>query len=170
MEKEYKFEPLKIKDFELIFKWRNTKQVFKWWRPIPKSLEEIKKEYLKKIKSKIIFPYIVYLQDMAIGYIQAYYASEVGGDWWTNQPDGTYGIDTFIGENEFLSKGHGPAFIKQLTDKLFKERGAKKIITDPSPKNLQAIRAYKKVGFKRKSIINTPDGKAILMELYNFRG
>jgi len=36
-------------------------------------------------------------------------------------------------------------------------------VTDPDPINARAVRAYEKAGFQRERIIDTPDGRALLM-------
>ncbi|NEL52379.1 GNAT family N-acetyltransferase, partial [Escherichia coli] len=38
-----------------------------------------------------------------------------------------------------------------------------RIVTDPSPANARAIRAYEKAGFRRERLVETPDGPALLM-------
>jgi aminoglycoside 6'-N-acetyltransferase len=77
-------------------------------------------------------------------------------------PPGTRGIDQFIGELEMLGCGHGSAFIRHFTDGLF-SAGTPRVVTDPSPTNARAIRAYEKAGFVRDHIVDTPEGPALLM-------
>jgi aminoglycoside 6'-N-acetyltransferase len=36
-------------------------------------------------------------------------------------------------------------------------------VTDPDPDNSRAVRAYEKAGFVRQHLVDTPDGRAILM-------
>ena len=58
------------------------------------------------------------------------------------------GIDTFIGEVDFLHKGvravHIRKFLKEI---VFPEPGITSCIVDPEPANKIAIRAYEKAGF-----------------------
>ena len=74
-----------------------------------------------------------------------------------DHPDGTRGIDQFIGEPDMVDRGHGSAFIKTFIDGLI-AGGAPRIITDPDPANARAIRAYEKAGFQRDREVDTPDG------------
>ena len=62
------------------------------------------------------------------------------------QPDGTRGIDQFIGEPDMLGRGHGSAFIRAFAERLL-ANGTPRIVTDPDPANTRAIRAYEKAGF-----------------------
>ena len=99
-----------------------------------------------------------------IGFIQTYQACKVGDGWWKGESEGTWGIDQFIGEKDFLGKGLGSKFISQFTNDLLTKDKVDRIITDPSPNNHRAIRSYEKAGFLRLEEIETPDGAALLME------
>jgi RimJ/RimL family protein N-acetyltransferase len=58
------------------------------------------------------------------------------------------GIDTFIGEVDFLHKGFGAVYTRKfLREIVFPEPGITSCIIDPEPANKIAIRAYQKAGF-----------------------
>ncbi len=78
------------------------------------------------------------------------------------QPRGTRGIDQFIGEPDMIGRGHGSAFIRVFIDGLL-EAGTPRIVTDPDPQNARAISAYENAGFHKERLVDTPDGRAILM-------
>ena len=78
------------------------------------------------------------------------------------QPEGTRGLDQFIGETGMLGRGHGSAFIRAFTDQLLTS-GTPRVVIDPDPANLRAIRAYEKAGFCADRLVDTPDGPALLM-------
>jgi aminoglycoside 6'-N-acetyltransferase len=78
------------------------------------------------------------------------------------QPRGTRGIDLFIGEPGMIGLGHGSALIRHFVDDLLRN-GSPRMVTDPSPANARAIRAYEKGGFERNRVVDTPDGLALLM-------
>jgi aminoglycoside 6'-N-acetyltransferase len=61
-----------------------------------------------------------------------------------------------------IARGHGPAFIRQFVDEQFRN-GLPRMVTDPDPLNLRAVRAYEKAGFVRDRMVDTPDGAALLM-------
>ncbi len=54
--------------------------------------------------------------------------------------------------------------VKAFSNWLLSQPGVTRIITDPSPTNLRAIRCYEKAGFVKCGVISTPDGAAMLME------
>lgn len=161
---KFEFKPVTPNDYELLHTWLNRKHVAKNWNG-PQSFDEVKTKYDKKRSSHFVFPYMVYLNNEPIGYIQSYQADLVGHGWWENEPHGTWGVDQFIGEENFIGKGLGPLFLKQFTDKLLTQPEVNRIITDPSPSNTSAIRAYEKAGFKKVGIQDTPDGPAMIMEI-----
>ncbi|MGA6929419.1 MAG: GNAT family N-acetyltransferase, partial [Pseudolabrys sp.] len=41
--------------------------------------------------------------------------------------------------------------------------GTPRIITDPDPVNVRAIRAYEKAGFQKDRMIDTSEGRVLLM-------
>ena len=41
--------------------------------------------------------------------------------------------------------------------------GVTRVQVDPAPDNARAIRCYEKAGFRADSVIDTPDGKALIM-------
>ena len=115
-------------------------------------------------------PFIIYLDNLPIGYIQycdlyAYRTlTPKPKGLFTNESSGTFCIDLFIAEIDFLDKGYGTEIIKQFTRKLIDELGAKKILIDPAASNERAIRCYQKAGFK--IVKNANDGiiECIIME------
>ena len=78
------------------------------------------------------------------------------------QPDGTRGIDLFIGGRGHDRPGHGSALIRAFADSLL-AHGTPRVVTDPDPNNARAIRAYEKAGFQRDRLVDTPDGLSLLM-------
>jgi aminoglycoside 6'-N-acetyltransferase len=95
------------------------------------------------------------------GYLQCYDLTE----WNTGfgpQPQGTRGIDLFIGEPSMIERGHGSALIRSFVDDRLLE-GAPRIVTDPDPANSRAVRAYEKAGFQKDRMVDMPDGPALLM-------
>lgn len=74
------FKPLSSSDLNLLCRWFDKPHVLEWWsdRFTP---EEIKEKYWKRIGDSVVCPYIAYLKDKPIGFIQYYWASKVGDGW-----------------------------------------------------------------------------------------
>jgi aminoglycoside 6'-N-acetyltransferase len=78
---------------------------------------------------------------------------------------GSLGIDYYIVDDGDLKKGFGTLMISQFIIYLKEIIDIKEIRVDPNPINTRAIRCYKKVRFRKKELITTPDGLALIMVL-----
>ncbi|MDZ4365463.1 MAG: GNAT family N-acetyltransferase [Afipia sp.] len=156
MTPQYQFRPMTAADLPLVQDWLTRPHVAEWWHD-GDELEFVSGD----LAHHDVAQFIVTLDGRPLGYLQCYQMS----DWdlcFGPQPAGTRGIDQFIGEAEFVGRGHGSAFIRQFIDELL-TNGTPRIVIDPSPSNPRAIRAYEKAGFQRTHVVDTPDGPALLM-------
>ena len=151
-------------DLDLLCQWLDKPHVKEWWDD-KLTHDQIRSKYRKRIGNTLVAPFIAYLDEKPIGFIQYYHADKIGDGWWTDEVTGTLGLDQFIGEETLINHGYGTLIIRAFIDKLFLEKTGKKIITDVDPNNHRAIRCYEKVGFKLVREVMTPDGLAYLMEL-----
>lgn len=157
------FLPLNQTYFEQLKTWHENSHIINSWGP--KKWEVLKQDYLGVIDSTSIHGFIISFDHKPIGYIQYYWASKVGGEWWQGIDDKTVGIDLFIGQSEYLSKGIGRKCMSEFINYLFKLSDVEKIISDPKPYNLKIIHLLKSLGFTAKGEITTPDGPSLLLEL-----
>ena len=172
MDKKIIFEPLLEKDIPLFFEWVKKPHIAKWWKS--KTYSEFAESYNpKKLAENYVTPFFIYVDEKPIGYIQYYFVHKADGGWWAKQidlPKETVGMDFVIGETDYLGKGYGTIIIKKFIEKIFAETKASKIIIDPDPNNIAAIRCYEKVGFKKVKEIDAPaffdvePGKLLVME------
>ncbi len=160
---QYEFHVVRPEHYQLLHRWLNTPHVAKFWDGAV-SMSEVIGKYDHKIHLNTERAYFVKQQQDFIGYISVYIANKVGGAWWEEEEDGTLGVDLLIGEESLLGKGLGASYLVVFTDWLLEQKGVKKIITDPSPKNLSAIKSYQKAGFVNAGLITTPDGEAMVLE------
>ena len=156
------FKDLEKLDLKLLHKWYNTNFVKKWFGKEKKewSYGDIENKYLPYInKQKPTDAFIILHEKIKIGYIQTYLL--------TNYPEykdcvkadnNSAGLDLFIGEKDYIHKGLGSIIIKKfLVEKIFINNEIKKCVIGPEPKNISAINAYKKAGFKYKRTIKIPE-------------
>lgn len=147
-----KFKKFSATDMPLFLTWSKKPQVKDTW--FAGGYESIEK-YREKTKGNgYDYAFIIYLDDKAIGYIQCSdlyaYRTKCSAPQgvFTNEELGTFCLDLFIGEEEYLNKGYGTEIVKAFVAKLFKDFKAKKILIDPACSNQRAIRCYEKAGFK----------------------
>ena len=154
---DYEFLSMTSADLPLIRRWLETPHVSEWWHDPSEQFELVNGD----LDHPDMAQFIVASDRRPFAYLQCYNLS----DWNTGfgaQPDGTRGLDQFIGEADMLGKGHGSAFIRVFTEQLL-AKGTPRVVIDPDPANVRAIRAYERAGFSRDRIVDTPDGPALLM-------
>jgi aminoglycoside 6'-N-acetyltransferase len=153
----YTFRPMTTADLPLIRRWLGEAHVREWWGDPDEQFSLVSGD----LDEPAMDQFIVLAGNRPFGYLQCYKLTA----WNTGlgpQPEGTRGIDQFIGEGDMIGRGHGSAFIRAFVDGQFRN-GLPRMVTDPDPLNARAIRAYEKAGFVRDRMVETPDGPALLM-------
>lgn len=161
-----RFKSVTKEDLPLLYTWFKEPHVYKWWPTL--EANEFFEHFLRRIRSKDTFAYIVFADEKAIGYIQYYYidrASKKSGAWLPELPKTTVGTDQFIGDPNYLGKGYGTLFIKEFIKYLSNtlEPDITTIIVDPDPNNYVAIKCYEKVGFTSIGIYAVHEEQHLLM-------
>jgi aminoglycoside 6'-N-acetyltransferase len=136
-------------DYEVMAKWLTDPRVLEFYqgRDNAFSLERIKEKYAPLVlRLESVTPCLLTLADAPIGYLQYYPVTE------TDAP-GTFGIDQFIGDPSLWNQGIGTRAVSLLLTYLFRNQGARKVITDPRVENLRATRCYEKCGFRKVRIL-----------------
>jgi aminoglycoside 6'-N-acetyltransferase len=154
----YQFCPLSADDLPLIQRWLAQPHVAQWWPATDVQLGHIRDH----IDDPAIDPFLVRIHDRPIGYLQCYDPHGEDEHPFHDQPEGTRGIDQFIGEPDLIGRGHGSALTRAFVDQLF-AAGAPMVVTDPDPANGRAVRAYEKAGFIANRLVETPWGRTLLM-------
>lgn len=150
------FRSLVESDLPLLHAWLNNPKVAEWYglgvenKTFP-TLQEVAANYLPRVRGDLpTYCYIVYLGERAFGYVQCYrignypdYCSAINVD-----PD-AWGIDIFIGEDEYRDRGLGTDALRLFVERvLFGRPGVSTAVIAPNPNNARAIRSYEKAGFK----------------------
>lgn len=136
---QYLFKKLSTSDIPQLLTWFNEPHVNRWWPTL--SRDETIEHFLKRIRSKDTFGYMVYMNDIPIGYIQYYYIDrtiEKAGSWLPDLSKRTLGIDQFIGNPNYIGKGYGTQLIKSFITYLdIIEPAITTIIVDPDRRILK---------------------------------
>jgi aminoglycoside 6'-N-acetyltransferase len=157
MAPEYVFRPMSAGDLCLVQRWLETPEVVRWWGRADEQYALVSGDLAHPDMDQ----FVVAFGEQPFGYIQCYPLS-TWNQGFGSQPATTRGIDQFIGEPDMIGRGHGSAFIRQFVDALLGQ-GIPRVVTDPDPDNIRAVRAYAKAGFRSEHLVDTPDGPALLM-------
>ncbi len=148
---DIRIRTLNDNDFPLLLKWLTDESVLEFYEGRDKkyTLEDIKKHFSEKWEDEV-FRVIIEYQGKPIGYGQIYKMyDELYDDYhYPRSNEIVYGMDQFIGEPNFWSKGIGTKYTKMVFDFLKKERNVDAVILDPHQDNKRAIRMYQKAGFR----------------------
>jgi aminoglycoside 6'-N-acetyltransferase len=153
-----RFRSLTEDDLPLIAKWAGEPHWLEWWGPADESIAEIE----AALDDDATEPMLALMGNRPVAYVQSYDPHMEDDHPYQDQPFGTLGLDISIGEASDLEQGLGSAIIAALADILFAE-GTPRLIIDPDPANLRAIRAYEKAGFKRFDERVSEYGPALMM-------
>ncbi len=149
----FEFRVFTTDDFPLMLEWLSKAHVKEWWNDGDDTLEKVARHYgMKDDVARFILVDVDRCNEKPIGYFQYYFV-----------PDGSTGIDQFIGEEDYINKGVGERAIRKFVDLVMKEHEPTGIILDPSPDNKRAIRCYEKVGFRHYTIEKAENGEVAYM-------
>lgn len=111
------FLPLQEIYIPLLRKWLKEPHVAEFWQETDDE-HEFRQKFLGKLQERGVSPFMIAIDSKPIGYIQCYQANQVGGGWWPEATDGTFGIDQFIGDPTMIGRGLGTKAIKQFVEDL----------------------------------------------------
>lgn len=154
----YGFRAVTEDDLPIIAAWLAEPHAAEWWDDPETEIAHIREH----MDSDSVEPLIVELDGRPIAYLQSYDPHLEDDHPYQDQPFGTLGIDITIGPPDMLGLGHGSAIVRQFTDELFAE-GTPRVVIDPDPSNIRAIRAYEKAGFQAFDTRTSIYGPALMM-------
>jgi len=155
---QYQFRPMSAADLSMVRRWLETPHVAQWWHDPDEQFALVSED----LDHPAMDQFVVTADDRPFAYLQCYDPTAWPDNGLGTHPLGTRGIDQFIGELDMVDRGHGSALIRSFADGLLKT-GTPRVVTDPDPENVRAVRAYEKAGFQKARLVNTPDGRALLM-------
>jgi RimJ/RimL family protein N-acetyltransferase len=132
-------------DIQMIKDWLYKDHIQKWYGDPCEWLEEI---YDHEGRFDWITHCIIEYKAEPIGFCQYYDCSKTGkGYSWDNEPNGTFGIDYFIGEERYLGKKLGSCVVRLVGQQVIKTESLVQLIADPVPENIKSIRVLEKNGY-----------------------
>ena len=153
----YAFREMTADDLPMIKRWLAAPHVREWWGDPSEQYALVSGD----LEEPAMDQFIVSSDGRDFGYLQCYHLT-AWNSGFGEQLKGSRGIDLFIGEADMIEQGHGSLMIRAFVDG-YLQRGTPRMVTDPDPKNLRALRAYENAGFTRVGMVDTPDGPSLLM-------
>lgn len=140
----------KDENYEYIVKWYSNPNVAEFFKPIIADVLEAKVKYRPRILGDTsVSPFFIIYDEMPIGYVQYYSIdTEESKKLEITEVDNPYGIDIFIGDDDYRNIGIGTAIIRMVSNILFNEFKIVNIILTPESLNERAINCYNKCGAK----------------------
>jgi RimJ/RimL family protein N-acetyltransferase len=155
------FRPLERADLPTLYRWLTTPHVARWYsQGEPRTPAGVEAKYGPRIDGRTpTRAFAILYGATPIGYIQTYligdypdYARHVAAD------EEAAGVDLLVGEADYVHRGLGAPLLRTfLREIVFVQPGVASCIIGPEPKNLAAIRAYEKAGFRYLKTIQQPD-------------
>ncbi len=151
--KKVSFRRLQREHLPELYEWITKEpHTTRFWGYVPGSTYgQFVQEFTDSIKGKDpVKPYIIYYEEIPIGYIQTYHWSDYPGCEKYEELQKAAGLDVLIGAKNFRNKGLGSRVLyKFLKEIIFKDSKTHFCVTDPDIRNTVAIRAYEKTGFRK---------------------
>ena len=137
------FRPITRDDLPTLHRWIQRPHVAEWWNS-PSTLADVEDDYVPSITGATSTKaYIASLNQVPVGFIQAYVVMDSGGGWWESGNDpGARGVDQFLADPDRLNQGLGTAMIRNFVASLFDDPAVTKVQTDPSPATDAASEAF----------------------------
>jgi len=155
------FVPLDESHISLIHAWLNSGEAFRWYGRRPRTEEEIRQKYLVEKPRTGTRRFIIQYEGRPIGYLQYYRIADYP-DYCSlvSAKPHDYGLDLFIGRDDYIGRGIGTRVVKTALDELvFAHDDAERCLVGPSPENGRAIRCYEKCGFRHERTVVSDTGE-----------
>ena len=154
----YGFAGLQRADLPRLRQWLGSPEAARWWGDPDEQYGLIEED----LANPQMAQWIVSFEGRPFAYAQAYEVHAWPQAHLEFLPAGAMAIDAFIGEPEMIGRGHGGRFLRRLAQRLL-AAGAPAVAIDPDVENLRARRAYARAGFTGDTVVETPEGPAVLM-------
>ena len=140
----YVFRTMSAADLPRVRRWLAMPHVAEWWGDPDQQYILVGTD----LDEPAMEQFIVSIDERPFAYLQCYDPRTWPEGNLGFHPDGTRGIDQFIGDPDLVGRGHGHRMIRNFVDRLF-GGGTPRGVTDPAAHNQRAIRAYEKAGFRK---------------------
>ncbi|WP_428644873.1 GNAT family N-acetyltransferase [Roseibium sp.] len=161
------FRPVLADDLPVLLEWMHRPHWREWWGDPESELEHVRDMIEGRDTTQ---PFIFVVDGKDAGYIQVWFVKDQQGTefakeipWLELLPPDAVGVDLSIADRANLSQGLGTRVLQAFVRRL-RQDGFKRIVIDPDPANLRAVKAYRKAGFREMPDLLGRTGDSLLME------
>ena len=161
-----RFRPVGAADLPMLAEWIARPHWQDWWDDPAEEIAHIRDMVEGRDTTR---PFLFGEGGEDLGYIQVWVIRDrrvepwvTVAPWLLELPDDTVGVDLSIADERRLGQGLGPRALRAFVAMLRAE-GHRRIIIDPDPANLRAVRAYDKAGFRPIPELLGRTGDSLLM-------
>ena len=151
----YSFTPITRADLAMFKDWLAQPHMSGWWGDSGTEARLVEDD----LDKDVVDMRIVAHNGTPFAYIQDYNAHAFDAPHYAHHPKDARAIDTFLGDPDFIGKGHGSGYIATRIREL--RRHYPVVLTDPDPANRRAINAYTRAGFRTDIITPCEDGDPV---------
>lgn len=138
-------------DYELLFRWLNDPEVYRWWGGKPIDSDAIQQKYLGHRRPQVE-GYVIEVTGLPIGYAQRHQTDDDEGS-----------VDLFL-VPEMRGRGYGIDAVRALVKYLTRVEGWKRITVDPEQDNLPAQSFWRKLGFVETEQITLEGNRVLILK------
>jgi aminoglycoside 6'-N-acetyltransferase len=157
--RDIEFKPLTENDLTLLHDWFHKPHIKQWYaRNDDYTQEMVNEKYLPRVRQPELIPnFIINVDKQPIGYIQLYRVSYSLPDGVSNDDHPLFanfksqdmaGIDMFIAEEAYLSKGYATLVLQNFIKEYVKGKFSV-LVADPHKTNRHAIHFFERNGFEK---------------------
>ena len=161
------FVPVQREHYALLRAWLAAPNLREWWGDPDEEFGFIRDMVEGRDTTR---PFLIELDGLPVGYIQYWYVGHHQNAQWVKDhpwlmelPPETIGVDLSLGDPDALSKGIGSTALAAFV-RMLRAQGHETIIIDPDPKNVRAVRAYTKAGFRPVPHLQGRTGDVLIMQ------
>ena len=163
---DFHFEPVGREHLPMLAEWLRRPHWQEWWGEPGPELSYIRDMIEGRDTTR---PSIFHIRGEPMGYIQCWFIGDHQSEPWTTHypwlaelPNDAAGVDLSIADSENLSKGIGSSVLRTFVARLVADRW-RTVIIDPDPRNVRAVRAYEKAGFRAIPVLVGKSGDSLIM-------
>lgn len=161
------FKLVEQKDLQMMHDRLKNDHIQWWYDWGDESFEEYSQWMNNRINNPYQFPYIFFIDQVPVWYIQCYDCYGLAGDVYASiVKRGTWWVDMYLWDETYLWKWRWSNVLHQFVWFVKENYSATTVSIDPTPDNIRAIKAYEKAWFERKTKF-TIDWNTHLLMIYS---